>query len=65
MQPVLPTEIHCFPPCSSVMHRDDFTPVNPNSLMRRKFDEIGMHMEEKWVRNSSAVMQCWTAVQDR
>lgn len=31
----------------SVMHRPDFTPVSGNSLMRRKFDEIGMYMEEK------------------
>lgn len=31
----------------SVMHRDDFTPVNGGSLMRTKFDEISMHMEEK------------------
>ena len=31
----------------AVMHRDDFTPVNNASLMRRKFDEIGMFMEEK------------------
>lgn len=31
----------------SVMHRGDFTPVNGNSLMRHKFDEISMHMEEK------------------
>ena len=30
-----------------VMHRDDFTPVSGHSLMRTKFDEIGMHMEEK------------------
>jgi hypothetical protein len=30
-----------------VMHRDDFTPVNNTSLMRTKFDEIGMHMEER------------------
>lgn len=29
-----------------VMHRDDFTPVSTHSLMRAKFDEIGMHMEE-------------------
>lgn len=29
-----------------VMHRDDFTPVNNHSLMRNKFDEIGMYMEE-------------------
>lgn len=31
----------------SVMHRNDFTPVNNGSLMRKKFDEISMHMEEK------------------
>lgn len=31
----------------SVMHRDDFTPVNGGSLMRTKFNEIGMYMEEK------------------
>ena len=30
-----------------VMHRADFTPVSGHSLMRTKFDEIGMHMEEK------------------
>ena len=30
-----------------VMHRGDFTPVSGHSLMRTKFDEIGMHMEEK------------------
>ena len=30
-----------------VMHREDFTPVSGKSLMRTKFDEIGMHMEEK------------------
>ncbi|MDO5725928.1 MAG: lactate racemase domain-containing protein [Tissierellia bacterium] len=30
-----------------VMHRGDFTPVSNHSLMRTKFDEIGMHMEEK------------------
>ena len=29
-----------------VMHRNDFTPVSGNSLMRTKFDEIGQHMEE-------------------
>jgi hypothetical protein len=29
-----------------VMHRKDFTPVSSNSLMRTKFDEIGMYMEE-------------------
>ena len=31
----------------SVMHRADFTPVSGKSLMRTKFDEIGMHMEEE------------------
>lgn len=31
----------------SVMHREDFTPVSSHSLMRTKFDEIAMHMEEK------------------
>lgn len=30
-----------------VMHKDDFVPVNNHSTMRHKFDEIGMHMEEK------------------
>ena len=30
-----------------VMHREDFTPVSGHSLMRAKFNEIGMHMEEK------------------
>ncbi|GAB1483091.1 lactate racemase domain-containing protein [Treponema sp.] len=30
----------------SVMHREDFVPVSVNSLMRGKFDAIGMHMEE-------------------
>lgn len=29
-----------------VMHGDDFTPVNSKSLMRNKFDEIGMYMEK-------------------
>lgn len=28
-----------------VMHRPDFTPVSGHSLMRSKFDSIGMHME--------------------
>jgi len=28
-----------------VMHREDFTPVSKESLMRRKFDSISMHME--------------------
>jgi hypothetical protein len=30
-----------------VMHRSDFTPVNSHSLMRQKFDAIGMHMEQR------------------
>lgn len=30
-----------------VMHRDDFTPVSSHSLMRKKFDAIGQHMEKK------------------
>lgn len=29
-----------------VMHGDDFIPVSAKSLMRRKFDSIGMYMEE-------------------
>ncbi|HZJ87591.1 MAG TPA: lactate racemase domain-containing protein [Sphaerochaeta sp.] len=29
-----------------VMHRSDFIPVNSKSLMRSKFDAIGMHMEK-------------------
>ncbi len=33
-----------------VMHRDDFTPVSGQSLMRRKFDAIGQHMEAKMGR---------------
>lgn len=33
-----------------VMHRDDFTPVSSTSLMRRKFDAIGQHMERKMGR---------------
>jgi hypothetical protein len=31
----------------SVMHRPDFTPVSGHSLMRTKFNEIGMYMEER------------------
>lgn len=31
----------------SVMHRPDFTPVSGTSLMRTKFNEIGMYMEKK------------------
>jgi len=34
----------------AVMHRDDFTPVNSHSLMRRKFDTISMHMEKRMGR---------------
>ncbi len=30
-----------------VMHRHDFTPVNSDSLMRKKFDAIGRHMEKE------------------
>ncbi len=30
-----------------VMHREDFTPVSSHSLMRKKFDAIGRHMEAK------------------
>ncbi|MBI9094988.1 MAG: DUF2088 domain-containing protein [Sphaerochaeta sp.] len=30
----------------SVMHRDDFTPVSGHSLMRTKFNQISMHMED-------------------
>jgi nickel-dependent lactate racemase len=30
-----------------VMHREDFIPVSHHSLMRRKFDAIGKHMEKK------------------
>lgn len=29
-----------------VMHREDFVPVSTHSLMRTKFDEIGMYMEK-------------------
>ena len=29
-----------------VMHREDFVPVSKHSLMRNKFDQIGMHMEK-------------------
>ncbi|GAH75266.1 unnamed protein product, partial [marine sediment metagenome] len=29
-----------------VMHRDDFTPVSNESLMRKKFDSIGKYMEK-------------------
>lgn len=29
----------------AVMHRDDFTPVRSDSLMRHKFNAIGQHME--------------------
>ena len=30
-----------------VMHRADFTPVNHESLMRQKFNQISMHMEKE------------------
>lgn len=30
----------------SVMHKPEFVPVSGNNLMRTKFDEISMHMEE-------------------
>lgn len=30
----------------TVMHRPDFTPVSGHNLMRTKFDEIGMYMEQ-------------------
>jgi hypothetical protein len=33
-----------------VMHRSDFTPVSPHSLMRDKFDSIGRHMEKQMGR---------------
>lgn len=33
-----------------VMHRSDFTPVSGKSLMRKKFDAIGRHMETKMGR---------------
>ncbi len=31
----------------AVMHRPDFTPVSTDSLMHRKFDAIGQHMEKQ------------------
>ncbi len=31
----------------SVMHGQDFTPVSTHSAMRRKFDQIGQHMEDR------------------
>ena len=31
----------------AVMHRPDFVPVSGSSLMRRKMDEIAMHMEDR------------------
>jgi lactate racemase len=33
-----------------VMHRADFTPVQPKSMMRDKFNAIGLHMEKKMGR---------------
>ena len=48
------------------MHRDDFTPVNGGSLMRNKFDEISMHMEEKIGTSFLlAVMLYWIHSPDR
>ena len=38
-----------------VMHRADFTPVSGKNLMRTKFDEIGMWMEEKMGDRKSVV----------
>ena len=35
----------------AVMHRPDFTPVSPDSLMHQKFDAIGQHMEKQMGRN--------------
>lgn len=34
----------------AVMHRPDFTPVQPHSQMRDKFNAIGLHMEKKMNR---------------
>jgi len=34
----------------AVMHRDDFTPVSGQSLMRKKMNAIGIHMEKKMGR---------------
>ena len=34
----------------AVMHKDDFTPVTSHSEMRRRFDAIGQHMEQKMGR---------------
>ena len=31
----------------SVMHKPEFVPVSGDNMMRTKFDEIGMHMEER------------------
>ena len=38
-----------------VMHREDFTPVSSKSLMRRKFDSISMHMEDKMGKKFFAI----------
>ena len=40
-------EKYCQPSCAFSYAPKDFTPVNGGSLMRTKFDEISMHMEEK------------------
>ncbi len=34
-----------------VMHGDDFTPVSGQSVMRKKFDAIGQHMEKRMGKN--------------
>jgi nickel-dependent lactate racemase len=34
----------------AVMHRSDFTPVSTDSLMHKKFDAIGQHMEKRMGR---------------
>ena len=38
---------HCGKTVLKMCIRDSFTPVSGHNLMRTKFDEIGMHMEEK------------------
>lgn len=38
-----------------VMHAEDFTPVSSSSTMRRKFDSIGKHMEQKMGRKFFSV----------
>ncbi len=51
---------HHVPP---VMNRDDFVPVSSNSLMRDKFNEQGMFMEEKMGKRFfcvDAVLDTWS-----